>query len=483
MDLKVRPIELDAAGKTIAIINNHDAKELGVRPMERIIITKGNKKMCVIINTTADRFVKRGEIIVYHEVREALKLKNSDIVHAKPRGALESKKYIKEKVRGKELEYKKYKAIIFDVIQRNLNDLEISSLITALEINGMTEQEVYDVTKIIVETGKRVNFKGAVVDKHSVGGVPGDKTTLMFVPIIAASGLTIPKTSSRSITSAAGTADRMEALAPVEFSISQIKKIVDKTGGCIVWGGAVDLAPADDLFIQIEHPLNLDPLFIPSIMSKKISMGSKYLVIDMPSGPDAKIKTGKDFDDISKKFLHIAHKFGIKTRCVMTDARQPLGRNIGPLLEAREALENIIMPKEKNLINKVIVLSNTLMKLAGRKENAMEIIESGLAEEKLREIIKYQGGNEDIKPEMLQPGKFRHEIRSKESGRVKYINIKTIAVKAKMCGAPDDKKAGIIMQKQLNDTVKKHETLYTLYSESRNKMNQAAKGDVGFIVK
>ena len=268
MKLKVKNTGLDAGEKAVVILNEKDVEKLGIFSMNRVIVKKGKYDITCIVNSSK-RFVREGEIVLYRESAEELRARPGDTILVRPRPELESKRFIHEKIAGKELTCRKIRAIVDDLLERNLNDLELAALITTLQIRGMTEKEVYYFTKAMIDTSKKITFGGKVLDKHSIGGVPGDKTTLLVVPIVAAAGLKIPKTSSRSITSPAGTADRMEVLTNVEFSADDIKKIVRKTNACIVWGGALDLAPADDLFIEIEHPLSMDHLLIPSVLAKK----------------------------------------------------------------------------------------------------------------------------------------------------------------------------------------------------------------------
>jgi len=477
LKLRVRTLDLDAAGKTIAIINKEDALDLGVRALERIVLHKKKKKITVIVNITP-RFVKPGEIVVYNEVKEILGLKNKDIVFAEPREELVSKKYIRKKVEGGELNYNEMRSIIDDVIERDLNDLEIAAFITALQIRGLSVNENAAMAKAMIDTSKKIKFSGVVVDKHSVGGIPGDKTSMLFVPIVAASGLTIPKTSSRSITSPAGTADRVEILMPVDIGIDKIKKVVNKCNGCLVWGGSVDLAPADDLFIQIEHPLDFDPLLLPSVMSKKKVVDSKYLVIDIPTGPEAKIKTKEDAEKLARDFIELGKKLGIKVDCAITRGDQPLGYAMGPALEAREALENIMNVKHSHdLIDKVTSLAGLLFKMIGKgnKYTAEKLLSSGAAEKKLRQIIEAQGGKADIMPDDIPYAKYKAEIKAPYSGIVAAISNHALVAAAKAAGAPKDKLAGILLNKKIEDVVKKGEVLFTIYAERKQRLKQALK--------
>ncbi len=475
MKMKIKKLGLDAGGKTICILNEKDAKDMGLHPLERVVVTKGKKKVTLLVDT-AESFVKRGTIVVYKEATRLINFRNGDVVRVEPRKTLISKKSIDKKIRGEQLDYKDFRAIVDDVIDRDLNDLELASFITALHIHGLTVRESINMSRAMIDTGNKLKFSGTVVDKHSIGGVPGDKTSMMVVPIVAAAGLTIPKTSSRSITSPAGTADRVEAIAPVTLSSREIKKVVKKTKGCLVWGGSVDLAPADDLFIRIEHPLNLDPLLLPSVMSKKKSVGCKYLVIDIPTGRGAKMKTRREANKLAKNFKALGRELGIKVQCAVTPGHQPIGRAMGPALEARELLTCMRNMEEKDLIDKATTIAGMLFKMTGKgdKKTAFEIIKSGKAEKKFREIVKAQGGS-DPKPGRIKVGKFIYCIRAKRAGKVKGIHNRDLVEICMAAGTPNDKGAGILLNKKIGERVKKGETLFTIFAEKKHKLNSGIK--------
>jgi len=478
MKLKVKLVGISSGGKPIVILNKDDAEELGVRGLDRVILKYDKSELTAIVNISAT-LVKKGEIGIYEELDHA-KLKKKEEIEVEVARFPSSVQFIRNKLKGRKLTYEEIFEIVKDVTRGNLNEIEISSFVTALHDFGLDLDESTSLTLAMVETGKQLKLdKKIVVDKHSVGGVCGDKTTLLIVPIIAAAGLTIPKTSSRAITSAGGTADRAEILMHVEFEIEEMKRIVEKTNGCIVWGGALHLAPADEIFIQVEYPLSIDPLLLPSIMSKKKAVGATHLVIDVPCGRGTKVKTIGDADLLAKDFIELGRKLGIVTQCAITYGEQPIGYTIGPALEAKEALE-VLMRKKivPDLVDKSVDISAMLLEMGGKqngRELALDILKSGKAEEKLREIIFEQGGDSEIKPEEISVGDYGMDFVSENNGIVLWTDNNALVEIARAAGAPKDKHAGIQLYKKIGDPVKKGDRLFTVYSEKSRKLERVRK--------
>jgi AMP phosphorylase len=329
----------------------------------------------------------------------------------------------------------------------------------------------------MIDTGKTIDFgPGPILDKHSVGGIPGDKTSMMVVPIVAAAGFTIPKTSSRAITSPAGTADRVETLCPVTLSIDEIKETVKKTGGCLVWGGSLELAPADDLFIQVEYPLGIDPMLLPSILSKKKAIGATHIVIDIPTGMGAKIKTRQEAYTLASDFVDLGKRLELNIQCALTFGDQPLGCSIGPALEAKEALNTLMGSGSPDLREKAISLASMLFSMVG-VENPRgmteEIVDSRRAEKKLREIIAAQGGNPNIQPDEIPVGPKHAAVRSDKAGKVLWLSTDDIVRIARMAGAPKEKSAGVVLHAKLGETVRKDGVLYEIFAERASKLEAA----------
>jgi AMP phosphorylase len=340
-------------------------------------------------------------------------------------------------------------------------------------------EETEALTRSMIWSGKTINFElSQVLDKHSIGGVPGDKTTLVTVPIIAAAGYTIPKSSSRAITSPAGTADRMEALCPVDLEYEEILDVVKDIGACIVWGGSIDLAPADDLFIRVEYPLSIDPLLLPSIMSKKKAMGSTHVVIDIPVGVDAKIKTANEAEQLASDFIELGSRFEMSIECAITEGSQPIAYNIGPVLEAREALQTLNGRGPVELVEKATSLAGILLDMTGNengKQMAYDLIKSGKAMGKMTEIIGAQGGDPEISIDDLIPGDKKFDFLVPENGRILGFNNGHLVRIARAAGTPASKKAGIQLFAKIGDKVEEGKPLFRVYSESNTKLENAVK--------
>lgn len=403
-----------------------------------------------------------------------------------PNQSLEALSAIKKKLLGKRLSYQEIFSLMDEVAHERLGPILTTYFVAAGFKEGFTNQELYHLTRAMVETGTKLHFKGIVADKHSTGGLSGTRTTMILVPIVAAAGFKIPKNSSRAITTPAGTADTMEVLAPVTFSPEKIKKIVEKTYGCIVWGGHLGLAPADDIIIQVEAPLAFESFdkIIVSIMAKKIASGSTHLVLDIPVGETLKIKRFKDAEIISEKFKFLARKFKIKLTVDVNQTLEPAGHGVGPCLEAQDVLKVleqrpdrpfILEAKALRLTGKLLdlCLSDSRKKIKENGEElARKILKSGKAHKKMQEIIKAQRGNPHISVDDIKLGKYRHEAASDKKGIVTVFNNHNLTVTAKILGCPEDKCAGVYLERRIDEKVDKNDILCVLYSSDKWRLKE-----------
>ena len=392
---------------------------------------------------------------------------------------LDSLSAVRGKVYGNTLDQQEMSQIITDVVAGRYADVHLSSFITACSARSLDHAEIVALTRAMVEAGERLTWPVVpIADKHCVGGLPGNRTTPIIVPIVAAYGLTIPKTSSRAITSPAGTADTMETLAPVDLDIATMRRVVEREGGCVVWGGAMGLSPADDILIRVERALDLDPegQMIASVLSKKIAAGSTDVVIDIPIGPTAKVRSKPEAQTLTDGLMAVSEQFGLRTRIVWSDGSQPVGRGIGPALEARDVLAVLRGDAEapRDLREKALSLAAPLLELSARlpageaRATATAILDDGRAWVKFQAICEAQGGmREPPGPAHTRP------ILASHRGRVTEIDNRRLAKVAKLAGAPDDKAAGIELHVRLDDPVEPGMPLYTIHAEAPGELDYA----------
>lgn len=481
MKLKAKTFEW-LAGRPVAILNDKTAKKLNIHIDERILIRSEKKS----INTIIDIFpklIKKDEIGLSTELAKILGIKSGQKIEVSTSEISEAGELIKKKIEGYELTKKEIGIIISELVHNNLTEAEIAYFAAAEKIEGMSPKEIADLTSAMVKHGEVLKFnKKIVADKHSIGGIAGNRTTPIVVAICAAAGLTLPKTSSRAITSAAGTADVIETISKVEFSGKELKRIVQKAGASLAWGGALNLAPSDDKIIKIERILNLDiePQLLASILSKKIAAGSTHVLIDIPYGKSAKVKSLSAAKKLGNRFIQASKHFKIKIKVVYTDGSQPIGNGIGPNLEMLDVLAVLQNRPDapKDLRKKSLYLSQELMKLCkikNAKKKAKEILESGKAYEKFKEIINTQNGKKDFdkRTSKLTLGKYKKAIKSKQSGKIKEIDNKKINTLCRILGSPETNTAGARLHAQIGK-IQKNENLITLYSESKKRLKDGA---------
>jgi AMP phosphorylase len=480
--LRVRVFRVEE-GRPEVILNNEDAKDLGLHPRDRVAITHAKRSTVALVNVSSD-FVKKGELGVMEEVHKILGVVDGDDIRISLAPRPRSVDYIRKKMRGESLGAEEYDAIVKDVVSNALSEVELTAFITSLYINEMSMEETAYLTKKMAENGEMLHLKKKpVFDKHSIGGVPGNKITLLIVPIVAAAGLTIPKTSSRAITSACGTADIMEVLAPVTFSSVEIEEIVNEVDGIIAWGGGVSLAPADDVFIQVEYPLAIDPhnLAICSVMAKKHAVGADYVVIDIPMGEGTKVRTMEEAKRFARDFVELGERIGINVECAITYGDKPIGRAVGPALEAEEALRALEGSGPSSLIEKATDIAGILLEAGGvanrggGKKAAIKLLNDGRALEKMREIIGAQGGDPTVSSGDVKVGRHSLMVRSSKEGYVTHILNRAIVQIARTAGAPRDKGAGILLHVTKGRKVKVGDPLFEIYADSKYKLAQAEK--------
>jgi len=486
MKLKVKKMDWSSGNSLICILNTEDAARLNAHRGERILIRgiRNHKKITATLDESLYE-IKEGEIGLNYEASKLLDAIDGMYCEIEPVAISEAVRYIKDKLDGKRLSKDQINKIVEGITNNNLSSIELTYFVAGSYIRGLSLQETSYLTEAMYKTGDVLKFDSElVVDKHCIGGVAGNRTTPIVVSIVAAAGLTIPKTSSRSITSPAGTADAMEVIFNVELKEDDIFRVVKKTGGCMIWGGALSLAPADDKIIRIEHPMAIDSFeqMVASVLAKKKSVSSDIVLIDIPVGRYAKIKSMKEGLRLAELFRGVSKRIGLRTEVIITKANGPIGRGIGPALEARDILRifenHPLAPVD--LKKKGIMLSGKLLELAGKANKgtgnkmAEEIMNSGMARDKFFEIGRAQGLRVDSSSK-VSLGQYKTFIRANKSGVVSLIRNDLIAYAARIAGAPKDKGAGIYLKALRGEKVEKNQILFELYAENMKKLNEATK--------
>lgn len=457
----------------------HICRSEGFEAQARVQVELRDRSLIATLNTIESDLLHHNEASLSQYAWDFLQAHEGDeiiVTHPKP---LDSLSFIRSKLYGNELKENEIRKIIDDVVAGQLSDIHLTMFLSALIGNKMSNNEIIDLTSAMIETGKKLTWPSdIIVDKHCVGGLPGNRTTPIVVSIVAAVGLMIPKTSSRAITSPAGTADTMEVFAPVDLTLSNMKKVVEKENGCIVWGGAIALSPADDLLIQIERAMDIDSegQMVASILSKKIAAGSSHIVIDMPVGPTAKVRSIERAESLKNYLNNVAKAFSINLDVVFTDGSQPIGRGIGPALEAKDVFAVLSCDKSapQDLRDRALTLAGHILEFSpdvikGKgKEIAKSILESGKALSKFQAICIAQGGMFEI-----PSSSYSHTVNSNKAGKILAIDNRYIARIAKLAGAPKSKAAGVELFVSVNSIVEKNQPLYSIHAENSGELNYA----------
>lgn len=475
MFLKTKKIGIDTYNESIVYIRKEHVlrPSLGLHILEKVRVRKGNKEILGTLHAVNDELLGLSEVGLSEYACRKLGVVDGDRVEVEPFYYPLSFELVKDRIlKRRRFKKEEIERIAEDISKGRYSNVELTAFVISLHLFPFSDDELVSFIKEVVRHGKQLKHRTyPVADKHCIGGVPGNRTSIIVVPIIAEYGIVIPKTSSRAITSPAGTADTMEIFADVEKDIDEVKKILRKEKGCIVWGGYLDFAPADDVVISVERPLSLDveSLMISSILAKKKSAGSTHLVIDIPVGPYAKVKTYERGQVLSKRVKRIAEILGMKCDVLITDGATQIGRGIGPVCEALDVLS--VLKNEKDapldLKEKSISLAGRLIELcAGVRDGlgiARAILESGQAFEKFERIRRAQGRKSDP----VRRG-YSFEAKAEVSGVVVSVNTYHLSALVKFAGAPRDKWAGAEVLVKPGDKVKKNDVLAVFYSSNKS---------------
>lgn len=493
-ELKIRRLALDTGRENVAVVGRHSR---ALRPdvfrgFSRIEIRQGTKRiLATLIISDADALVGPDELGLAEPAFRRLGEADGALATVVPATPPDSLDAVRAKIGGRTLLPAEIDAIIRDVAAHRYSDMEVAAFLVG-SASSLTADELLALTRSMAAAGTRLTWdEKIVVDKHCIGGIPGNRTSMIVVPIVAAQGLTIPKTSSRAITSPAGTADTMEALARVDLSVDDMREVVKACGGCLVWGGHVNLSPADEVLIGVERPLGIDTReqMVASILSKKLAAGSTHLLIDVPVGPSAKITNATDAMRIRKLFELVGDRVGLAVEVVTTDGRQPIGRGIGPVLEAREVMSVLGCEPSASpdLREKALRLAGRLLeydpRLRGGKgyARARDLLDSGAALKRMQLIMQAQGAS----PCGDGLGALTFDVGASATGTVSEIDCLRLNRLARMAGAPIDKGCGIFVLKKIGEAVEAGEPVYRLYSTESAQFDLAvasARAESGYRI-
>jgi len=477
LTLQLRRVAIDTYKENVAYLHRDCQlyRSEGFQALSKVTVRSetGGQWVLAVLNVVEDAAITTPEQVgLSLEAFEQLGLPEGTpmtIGHARPPVSLLA---VHRKIAGERLDYPDYEAITRDIVEFRYAKIEMAAFLVACTETGMERDEVLHLTRAMARSGERLDWhEPLVADKHCIGGLPGNRTSMLVVPIVAAHGIFIPKTSSRAITSPAGTADTMEVLAEVELSPERLNEIVRTQRGCLAWGGTARLAPVDDILISVERPLSLDSpgQLVASILAKKLAAGATHLLIDIPTGPTAKVHHQADALRLRKLFEFVGDRVGLQLDVMITDGRQPVGRGIGPVLEARDVMQVLENDPDqpRDLREKSLQLASRILEFdpdvrGGQGYTlARDILESGRALDKMRAIIEAQG----VSRVSRRAGRLCQTIKAGHAGSVAAIDNQQMARIARLAGAPMDKSAGVDLYRKVGDTVQKGEPMYAIHAD------------------
>lgn len=488
--LKSKSLDLEEDNDFNVVLNRNDAKEIGIRDGETLMISLGEVELYADVFET-DNDIKEGEIGLFEEIWKEYNIKEGTRILVDIPQRSESLKLISKKLQGQSLTKQDFEVIMKDIGDRRLRETEIAFFVSTFFNPGFNEDEILWMTEGLAQSGDILSFKefagkdGLIVDKHSIGGIAGKGITPTLVPILVAGGLLIPNTSTRAITSPAGTSDILEVVMPVKLTKEKVLEVVKKTGGCMFWGGSLEISPADDVIINVERSLEIQEFqkVLVSIVAKKIAMGINHVLIDLPYGKGAKLKGPEEALMLDREFKKLFKKVGIECETLRRMIKGPDGPAVGPNLEIKECLK--ILERDEN---RSLELECTVLNMASRlfestkkvkegegKKFALEILDSGKALEKFWEIAFAQGAQKKIKSSEISPGNIKHDVISTKNGVVKVLCNAELVRIARELGNPKIKEAGIYVHKMPGSKVEKGDVLITVYATTPARMHNAKK--------
>ncbi|MBK8530186.1 MAG: thymidine phosphorylase family protein [Rubrivivax sp.] len=476
--LCIKRVGIDTWRESVAFLHRDCpvVRAAGFQALAKVTVRANGQTIAAVLNVVDDAcIVDPLELGLSEEAFDRLGVAGghpAHIEHAEPPPSIAT---LHRKIAGERLSRDDLMAVIADIAAARYSKIELAAFVVATNQYELDRDEVLHLTEAMIAVGQRIDWRhdvgaGPIVDKHCIGGIPGNRSSMLVVPIVTAHGMLCPKTSSRAITSPAGTADTMEVLAQVELPLQRLQQIVRETRGCLAWGGSADLSPADDILISVERPLAIDSpgQMVASILSKKIAAGSTHLVLDIPVGPTAKVRSMPDAQRLKRLFEYVAQRLGLQLDAVITDGRQPIGRGIGPVLEAVDVMQVLgnhpdaphdLRQKALHLAGRMIEFDPDVRGGDGWRI-ARDILDSGRALAQMNLIIDAQGRRNAV----LEPAPLIFELRAAADGMVVGIDNLRLARIARLAGAPQVKDAGVWLAHALGDRVRAGDLLYRLHA-------------------
>jgi thymidine phosphorylase len=480
--LRARRVRIDTHQQAVVYMRSdcHVCRSEGFEAQSRVRVDGAGGSVVAVLEVTGGGLVGEGEAGLSEAAWTRLGAVEGEtlrISHPEPVASLAA---VRGKIYGRRFEPEALRAVVADIAAGRYADVDLAAFIATCGGDRLDRVEIVALTQAMIAAGERLAWpRSPVVDKHCVGGLPGNRTTLLVVPIVAAAGLLMPKTSSRAITSPAGTADTMEVLAPVGLPLDAMRRVVEREGGCVVWGGAVALSPADDVLVRVERALDVDSegQLVASVLSKKAAAGSTHVILDIPVGPTAKVRDADSGRKLASLLEHVGERVGLLVRTVISDGTQPVGRGVGPALEARDVLQ--VLQGEphapRDLRERALALAGPLLELGGAVSPgsgvtlATRLLDDGSAWRKFQAIAEAQGGLRALPP----PASHRREVRALHAGRVRSIDNRDLARVAKLAGAPEARAAGIDLHTPVGAVVDRDQPLFTVHAETPGELAYA----------
>lgn len=477
-ELRTRRVAIDTWRENVVYLHRdcEAVRAAGFQALSKVTVHANGMTINAVLNVVDDTcIVGTDELGLSEDAFERLGVAAGHLARVAPAEPPASLPALRRKVAGERLSREDLRGLIADVAQARYSKIELAAFVVATNGYDLDRDEVLYLTEAMIAAGRVLDWQhsvrgGPVVDKHCIGGIPGNRTSMVVVPIVTAHGMLFPKTSSRAITSPAGTADTMEVLAQVELPFERLRQIVRDTNGCLAWGGTAGLSPADDILISVERPLGIDSpgQMVASILSKKIAAGSTHLVLDIPIGPTAKVRSMPAAQRLRKLFEYVAAALNLNLDVMITDGSQPIGNGIGPVLEARDVMQVLrndpaapadLREKSLRLAGRVIEFDPDVRGGDGWRI-ARDILESGRALAQMEAIIDAQGRCTSA-PVL---GELTHEVIASEAGRVQEIDNLLLARIARLAGAPQVRGAGVDLLRKVGDAVAAGQPLYRIHA-------------------